>query len=141
MTDNLTRDQRSYCMSRVKGKDTVPEVVLRSALHRRGHRFRKHVRTLPGKPDIVFPRQRLVVFVDGGFWHGYRFPQWKDRLAPFWRDKINANRLRDRRNLRQLRLEGWTVIRVWQHQIERSLDWVITRIEDAIHRPCDKIHL
>ena len=73
MSDNLTPTQRSYCMSRVKGKDTSIERLVRSELHKRGFRFRKHVKTLPGKPDIVFPKAKVAVFVDGDFWHGYDF--------------------------------------------------------------------
>ena len=80
MSDKLTVQQRSYCMSRVKGKDTSLERVVRSALQKRGLRFRKHIARLPGKPDIIFPKEKIAVFVDGDFWHGYRFPQWKDKL-------------------------------------------------------------
>lgn len=131
MKDPLTPAQRSYCMSRVRSKDTGLEKLVRSELHRRGLRFRKHVRNLPGKPDIVFPSARLVVFVDGDFWHGYRFPAWKDALPPFWRDKIGANRRRDRRNFRKLRQMGWRVIRLWQHEVERDLESCIDRIITA----------
>lgn len=132
MPDNLTPQQRSYCMSRVKGKDTGIERLVRSALHKRGFRFRKHVKTLAGRPDIVFSRARVAVFIDGDFWHGYRFPQWKDDLAPFWQDKIEANRRRDARNFRLLRDEDWKVIRIWQHQIERDLDACVDRIAVAV---------
>ena len=128
MADNLTKTQRSYCMSRVKGKDTLLERSVRSALHRRGYRFRKHVSSLPGKPDIVFPSRRVAVFVDGDFWHGWRYSQWRKKLTPWWRTKIEATRIRDRRNHRRLRAMGWTVIRVWQHQMDRCLDEVINRI-------------
>ncbi len=76
MPDKLTPEQRSFSMSRIKGKDTGLELRVRSALHKRGLRFRKHVRELPGKPDVVFRKTRVVVFVDGDFWHGYRFRSW-----------------------------------------------------------------
>ncbi len=132
MTDNLTKTQRSYCMSRVKGKDTLLEVKLRSELHRRGYRFRKHVSYLPGKPDIVFPSRKVVIFIDGDFWHGWRYPKWRDTLSEFWRTKIEKNRARDQRNLRRLRLLGWTVIRVWQHQVDRDFDNTIKRIMAAL---------
>src|SRR5437870_5476979 len=81
--DNLTTHQRSYCMSRVRNRDTDLEAMVRSELFRRGWRFRKHVSSLPGTPDIVFPSHCLAVFIDGDFWHGYRFPQWKGNLSPF----------------------------------------------------------
>ena len=135
MSDSLTRRQRSYCMSRVKGKDTGLERVVRSALHRRGYRFRKHTSRLPGKPDIVFPSARVAVFVDGDFWHGYRFPLWRDQLMPFWKRKIGETRERDQRNFAKLRRSGWRVIRIWQHQIKRDLqgciDSVIAAVDEA----------
>lgn len=132
MPDNLTREQRSLCMSRIKGRDTSPERALRSALHRRGWRFRKHAGDLPGRPDIVFRGQRIVVFVDGGFWHGYRFSCWQDKVSEFWHRKIGGNVARDRRNFRRLRSRGWRVIRIWQHQIETDLSACVARIEQAL---------
>ena len=133
MTDNLSRVQRSYCMSRVRSRDTAPERTLRSALHACGLRFRTHVRTLPGTPDIVFARARVAVFVDGRFWHGYRFPAWKADLSDFWSRKIEANRRRDRRNSARLRRRGWTVIRVWDHRIRTTPEDCVRRITDALH--------
>lgn len=94
----------------------------------RGYRFRKHVKGLPGKPDIVFVKARLVVFLDGDFWHGYRFPEWEKTLSKFWRDKIGETRKRDQRNFAKLRRMGWRVIRVWEHSIENDLDGVLDRI-------------
>jgi DNA mismatch endonuclease (patch repair protein) len=115
-------------MSRVRNRDTDLERVLRSALHRRGLRFRKHVSALPGRPDLVVTRFRVAVFIDGDFWHGYRFPRWEHKLSEFWRRKINLNRQRDARNFRALRRAGWVVLRVWQHEIERDLDACIERV-------------
>lgn len=128
MADNLTKEQRSYCMSKVKGRDTTIEKLVRSHLHKRGLRFRKHAKALPGKPDIVFPKNRLVVFIDGDFWHGYRLPLWKDKLSEFWYRKIQGNRERDTRNHRKLRSRGWRVVRIWQHDIERDLGACIDKI-------------
>ena len=128
MPDTLTPKQRSYCMSQVKGKDTSIERVVRSELHRKGYRFRKHVKDIPGRPDVVFPRQKVLVFIDGDFWHGYRFPQWEGKLSPFWREKISRNRQRDRRNFSKLRALGYKVIRLWEHQIKRDLDGCIERV-------------
>jgi DNA mismatch endonuclease (patch repair protein) len=133
MPDNLTPEQRSYCMSRIKGKDTGLEVRVRSALHRRGLRFRKHVKELPGRPDIVFSKARVAVFVDGDFWHGYRFPSWEDKVSDFWKKKINKNRERDAANHRRLRRMEWTVIRLWQHEVEKNIDACIDRIVTAVH--------
>ena len=128
MPDNLTPEQRSYCMSRVKGKDTGLELRVRSALHRRGLRFRKHVKDLPGKPDIVFRKTRVVVFVDGDFWHGYRFPLWRNTVSDSWRKKIAATRERDIGNHRELRSMGWRVIRLWQHEIQKDFEACIEKI-------------
>lgn len=132
MADNLTKAQRSYCMSRVKGRDTELEKLVRSRLHKRGLRFRKHVKDIPGRPDIVFRDKRLAVFIDGDFWHGYRLSAWDASLSEFWRRKIRGNRQRDIRNFRKLRAAGWRVIRLWQHQVEKNLDGCVNRIATAI---------
>lgn len=128
MADNLTPKQRSYCMSRVKGKDTGIEKAVRSKLHKRGFRFRKNVKGLPGKPDVVFPTAGLVVFLDGDFWHGYRFPQWQHKVSDFWKTKIGKTRQRDQRNFAKLRRMGWKVVRIWEHELERDLEMCIERI-------------
>lgn len=132
MPDNLTPSQRSYCMSQVKGKDTGLETAVRSALHKRGLRFRKHVKELPGKPDIVFITPRVAVFIDGDFWHGYRFPLWEHKVSDFWKRKITKNRERDTRNHRKLRGMGWTVIRLWQHDIHKDIQACIERIISTV---------
>jgi DNA mismatch endonuclease, patch repair protein len=126
--EKLKKQQRSYIMSRIRGKDTTIELMLRSALHRRGFRFRKHVKDLFGTPDIVFRRSKTVVFVDGDFWHGYRFPQWGATLSNFWQDKLRRNRARDRRYHARLRRAGWKVMRVWEHQIHNDIDAVVLKI-------------
>ena len=132
MADRLTKAQRSYCMSRVRGKDTSLERRVRSELHMLGYRFRKHVVTLPGKPDIVFLKKKTAVFIDGDFWHGWRFPQWKDTLSLFWQHKIIQTRKRDRRNFQRLRSMGWKVIRIWEHQLEKDFSEAISRIRNSI---------
>ena len=119
-------------MSRVKDKDTGLERRVRSELHGRGLRFRKHVKELPGKPDIVFSKAKVAVFLDGDFWHGYRFPSWEHTVSDFWKVKIYKNRQRDLKNHRQLRNKGWTVIRLWQHEVERDLEHSIERILSAV---------
>lgn len=132
MADNLSKAQRSYCMSRIKGRDTSLEWVIRGELHQRGLRFRKHVAGLAGRPDIVFPRQRVVVLIEGDFWHGWRLPLWRENLTSFWRMKIDGNRRRDVANFNKLRGDGWTVIRVWPHQAERDCHGVVARIIAAV---------
>ncbi len=128
MADNLTRAQRSLCMSRVKTRDTDLELAIRSELSRCGLKFRKNVSSLPGRPDIVFPVVKLAIFLDGDFWHGYRFPLWKDKLSNFWQEKITRNRERDRRNIAKLRRMGWRVLRIWQHEIEKDLGACVEKV-------------
>jgi DNA mismatch endonuclease (patch repair protein) len=115
-------------MRAVKGKNTSLETTVSSAFHHQGWRFRRHVAALPGKPDFVFVRARVVVFVDGDFWHGWQFPRWKDALAPYWRQKIEKNRIRDRKHFRRLRRMGWTVLRIWGHEVERDLEFAVARV-------------
>ena len=133
MPDNLTPDQRSYCMSRNKGKDTGLETRVRSELHKRGFRFRKHLKELPGKPDIIFTKARVAVFVDGDFWHGYGFPTWEHKVSEFWKTKISKTIERDKKNHCQLHDMGWTVIRVWEHDLERDFEDSIQRIASAVN--------
>jgi DNA mismatch endonuclease (patch repair protein) len=127
----MTPEQRSYCMSRIKGKDTSLELRVRSELHRRGLRFRKNWKGLPGKPDVVFTRARLAVFLDGDFWHGRLFSSWKGKLKPFWLNKITRNRKRDEANRRKIRRMGWKVLRIWEHDVNRDLVGTVGRIVSA----------
>src|SRR4051812_27573968 len=120
MPDNLTPQQRSYTMSRIRSKDTTPEMTIRRLAHARGLRFRKHAKQMPGCPDLVFSRSKVAVFVDGDFWHGWRFSVWSEGLSPYWRLKIEGNRRRDKRNFCALRRRGWTVIRLWEHTVKKD---------------------
>ena len=126
--DNLTRAQRSLCMSRVRNKNTSLELLLRRELHARGYRYALHRKDLPGTPDITLPAARIAIFVHGDFWHGYKFLGWRDKLSPFWRAKIEQNILRDRRNSRLLRRLGWRVVTVWQHQLKVDLTRCVKRV-------------
>jgi len=118
--DIMSAETRSKVMSRIKSKNTSPELIVFAGLKKKGVYFAKHVRKLPGQPDIVFRKAMLAVFIDGDFWHGWRFPLWQHKLSEKWRNKIAATRERDRRNFRRLRRMGWKVLRIWEHQIERS---------------------
>ena len=132
MSDHLTPEQRSRAMKRVKLKDGSLEVLVQRELRARGLKFRRHIRTLPGRPDIVFPKQKVAVFVDGDFWHGWRLPAWEHKLSPFWRDKLHTNRARDQRNFRKLRALGWKVVRLWQHDVLRNIAACIQRVHTAL---------
>jgi len=128
MPDRHTPEQRSYNMSRVKGKDTGLELTIRNELQKRGLTFENNVRDLPGKPDIVFRAEKVTIFLDGDFWHGYRFPVWESTLSTFWKNKISETRKRDQRNFRKLRRMGWKVIRIWQHDVRKDLDSSVAKI-------------
>lgn len=117
MTDRLSREARSKLMSRVRNRNTSPELAVRSVLHSLGYRFRLHRRDLPGTPDIVLPKHRLAVFVHGCFWHGHpgcpRAKRPSDNES-FWRAKIQANMVRDDGSVARLRYMGWRVLVIWE---------------------------
>jgi len=131
-----------------RSADTGHERLLRSLLWREGLRYRKNVRTLPGKPDIVFPAARIAVFCDGDFWHGRDWQRLSKKLrtgtnASYWIPKIRTNRNRDRRNDRLLKKEGWTVIRVWETDIHRNPQQAAQAVADLVRRNsrgCDALH-
>ena len=117
MVDTLSRKRRSWNMSRIKGRDTAPERIVRSVLHRLGFRFRLHGQKLPGRPDIVLPKYKTVVLVHGCFWHRHsrcRFAYTPKSNVAFWLRKFEENVARDRRTKRRLRTLGWAVVTVWE---------------------------
>jgi DNA mismatch endonuclease, patch repair protein len=116
-------------MSRIRSRDTQAELAVRKMLHARGHRYRVNASWLHGKPDIVFTKARLVVFIDGDFWHGWQFSKWSEKLAPYWREKIAGNKARDRRHAAKLRRDGWVVLRIWEHDVKSNLPRCIEKIE------------
>lgn len=131
MADVLTAEQRSYCMSQIRGRDTKPEVSLRKALWAAGLRYRLNFK-LPGKPDIVFPRSKVAVFVDGCFWHGCPIHGTRPATnVKFWRKKIESNIRRDQEVNHRLNELGWSVMRIWEHEIKDNLDDVVKRISDG----------
>ena len=116
MADVLTGEQRHLNMSRIRAKDTKPEMLVRRGLHARGFRFQLHRRELTGCPDLVLPRHKAVIFVTGCFWHGhkchlFRVPRTRRQ---FWRKKISGNEDRDRKTIEVLHREGWRVLIVWE---------------------------
>ena len=119
MTDRLTPERRSWNMSRIRGRDTKPELVVRKLLHEMGYRFRLHRADLPGRPDIILPRHKTVVFVHGCYWHrhpGCRFAYTPKSRQSFWNAKFTSNVARDQRNQRDLTEAGWRVIVIWECQ-------------------------
>jgi DNA mismatch endonuclease (patch repair protein) len=141
--DVFTPAKRSEVMSRIRGRDTKPELALRSMLHRLGYRFTIHGpknKTLPGRPDLVLPKYRTVIFVHGCFWHGhencpyFRLPKSR---STFWKTKIEGNQTRDLRNESALRLLGWHVVTIWECALRRKSDhpWLIARLPVLLGKP------
>lgn len=132
MTDVMTKAQRSRCMSNIKGKNTGPELIVRKELWRSGFRYRLHYRVL-GRPDFVFVRERIAVFIDGCFWHRcpihFREPATN---ASAWKAKISGNVRRDRDVDARLKDEGWEVLRFWEHQVNDNSSHVVSRISKRI---------
>lgn len=122
MADVLSPEQRSYCMSRIRGKDTKPEYVIRKGLFAMGFRYRLHERSLPGCPDLVFPKYRAVILVHGCLWHKHECEsfRWPKTNAAFWREKITRNSRNDAKNLVKLNAAGWRVLTVWECTLRRK---------------------
>lgn len=120
MADRISSDERSWMMSRVRGKDTTPERIVRSLLHKMGYRFRLHRNDLPGKPDIILPKYESVTFVNGCFWHqheGCKRASRPNTNTAFWNAKFEATVNRDKKNIRELKNLGWRVLVVWECQL------------------------
>jgi len=132
--DTIDKEHRSWNMSRIKSEDTAPEMALRSFLHRAGFRYRIHVKTLPGKPDIVLPKYKTVIEVRGCFWH--RHPGCKEATTPsthieFWQKKFDGNVARDKKTEAELTALGWNYIAVWECELKHPdfADNLITKIK------------
>ena len=138
MADIKTPEERSRNMAAIKGKDTKPEEIVRKYLFSHGFRYRKNDPRLPGKPDIVLPKYRTAIFVNGCFWHmheGCKYFVWPKSNADFWRTKLIANADRDKANYLSLRDLGWNVIIVWECQLKKGLlnitmEWLVQKIKD-----------
>lgn len=111
-------------MSKIRSKNTKPEILLRKSLWAKGLRYRVNVKSLPGSPDIVIRRYKLAIFIDGEFWHGYNWDEKKDTIKSnrdFWIPKIERNMQRDFQNNLKLKADGWIVLRFWEHQVKKEL--------------------
>lgn len=119
--DKVSKERRSWNMSRIRGKDTKPELVVRSFLHRMGYRFRLHQRDLPGKPDIVLPKHNTLIFVHGCFWHrhkGCKYAYMPKSRVNFWKEKFAGTIERDRKHQKELKELGWEVHVIWECEIK-----------------------
>ncbi|EMH6929975.1 TPA: very short patch repair endonuclease [Pseudomonas aeruginosa] len=118
--DRLSVEQRSRLMSRVKGKNTAPELVVRRLVFGMGYRYRLHLKNLPGRPDLAFLGRKKVIFVNGCFWHGHtgcRYGQLPKTRLEYWQDKIERNKKRDEENIYSLETNGWQVLTIWQCEL------------------------
>ncbi len=136
--DVHTKEQRSYNMSRIRSKNTLPEKIMFKELRNAGIKFSKHNKKLPGKPDIAIIDRKIAVFINGEFWHGRNFEVFKKRIPLFWVKKIGGNIKRDRRNLNKLRLAGWHVINLWDKKILKNPEAALSRIKKLLSRMRDK---
>ena len=123
MADNHSKEVRSRNMSRIRSTDNKPEEIVRKFLFSQGFRYRKNDKKLPGKPDIVLPKYRTVIFVNGCFWHKHDCPRfvWPSSNQDYWRPKILGNVERDKKNAEQLRSQGWNVIVVWECELKKAV--------------------
>ena len=128
-------EKRSWIMSRVKSKNTKPEMMVRSIIYHLGYRYRLYQSDLPGKPDIVLPGRRKVIFIHGCFWHGHKECKRSARPStniPFWEEKLNKNIERDKQHLKQLRESGWDVLVVWQCEL-KDVDRLIEKLQHFLN--------
>ncbi len=135
MSDVFSKEKRSWIMSRVKDRDTKPEILVRSIVHRMGYRFRLHRKDLPGNPDIVLPRHDKLIFVHGCFWHGHRRCKRSKRPSThreFWDKKLDSNIARDKRYQRELRTKGWNILVVWECET-RSQEILMRKLKSFLH--------
>lgn len=137
MADNHTKEERSRNMSHIRSKNTKPEEKVRKYLFSKGFRYRKNVCTLPGCPDIVLPKYRTVVFVNGCFWHKHDCPRfvWPSSNKEYWIPKIQRNVERDKENTRRLISQGWNVLVVWECELKKNVfEQTICRLESDIRK-------
>ena len=137
--DNLSPEDRSWCMSRIRSRDMKPELAVRSMVHRLGYRFRLHRRDLPGKPDLVLPRHRAVIFVNGCFWHWHPDPHCPIAGLPksnleYWEPKFERTRNRDQQHIASLQADSWRVLVVWECELQNPTE-VLVRIDAFLGVP------
>lgn len=136
MTDVHNKQQRSYNMSRIRDRNTRPEIIVRSLVHQMGFRFRLHRADLPGKPDLVLPRHGKIILVHGCFWHMHRCRYGRvtpKTNAEFWQNKRQGNVDRDRRQQKELRSLGWKVLTIWECWTRNPTEQVVPRLETFLN--------
>lgn len=135
MADRISKEHRSWNMSRIRGKDTDIEKMVRSYLFSHGFRFRKNDKRYPGKPDVVLPKHHTMIFVNGCFWHrheGCKYATTPKTNTDFWMEKFNKNVANDNLHIKQLQEMGWRVITIWECELKDSFEETMNRVEKAI---------
>lgn len=135
--DRLSVEQRSWLMSRIKGKNTTPEHIVRKLVYGMGYRYRLHLKYLQGRPDLTFLRRKKVIFVNGCFWHGHpncRYGRLPKTRLEYWQEKIEKNKRRDTENIHALQADGWQVLTVWQCEL-RNLEQLREKLQNFIDGP------
>ncbi len=133
--DVFSKKKRSEIMSKIRSKNTKIEILIFRELRKRKIYFQKHYKRAIGNPDIALPRKKKAIFIDVDFWHGYQFSKFKKRLPKkYWLAKIEKNIKRDKINRAKLRKDGWDVLRIWEHEVQKNLNEVIYKIIKFIHK-------
>lgn len=142
MSDIYSKSKRSDIMSRISGKETKPEILVRKYLFSEGFRYRKNVKELPGKPDIVLLKYKTVIFIHGCFWHGHSCKKGTlpESNIEFWKEKIGKNVERDNRNILELKEKGWNVIVIWQCEI-KNVELQTIRLKKILQEITEKIKI
>ena len=133
--DIWTKEKRSEVMSKIRSKNTLPEIQVRKILFSSGFRYRLHVKNLPGKPDIVLPKYNAVIFVHGCFWHlhsGCRDGTIPKTRTAYWKDKLLRNKERDRDHMHELQKRGWLVLQLWECEVNKKPDEVLEKIDNFL---------
>ncbi|HKI47238.1 MAG TPA: very short patch repair endonuclease [Balneolales bacterium] len=144
MADVHSKETRSKNMAAVRNKNTKPELMIRKDLHRLGFRYRLHANNLPGKPDLVLPKYRAVIFINGCFWHQHdcHLFKWPSTRKEFWESKINGNKVRDIETAKQLRSMGWRVLTIWECSLKGKsrlpLDDLLSIVSNWIEEGSDE---
>ena len=133
MTDRMTKEQRSKNMSHIRSKDTSIELKVRKYLFSLGYRYRVNYKELPGKPDIVFTKKKIAIFIHGCYWHGHncnsRYAHVSKSNTDYWNTKIQRNQERDKRNIEQLEKDGWKVIVLWECEIKENFEYITIKLD------------
>lgn len=132
MVDTLTKKQRSYCMSRIRSKNTSVEILLRKKLSEHAFKFKTYCKDVPGNPDVAFPDKKMAIFVDGEFWHGKDFEKRKRTYSKYWRNKIAKNIQRDKKVNKELKKMGWKVLRIWGRDLKKNPNKHTERIKKLV---------